>query len=63
MVEPRPPAPTVKFVDEYCQLYQNLFPEVIPFLCEAAPNPFNFFLCVQLLRDAARMRPSPKGRR
>lgn len=25
MVEPRPPAPTVKFVDEYCQLYQNLF--------------------------------------
>ncbi len=29
---------------------------LIPFLCEAAPNPFNFFLCVQLLRDAARMR-------
>ncbi|MGF1981521.1 MAG: IS701 family transposase [Nostoc sp. CmiSLP01] len=31
MVEPRPPAPTVKFVDEYCQLYQNLFPEVRSF--------------------------------
>ena len=28
MVEPRPPVPTVKFVDEYCQFYQNLFPEV-----------------------------------
>lgn len=31
MVEPRPPAPTVKFVDEYCQLYQKLFPEVRSF--------------------------------
>jgi SRSO17 transposase len=31
MVEPRPPASTVKFVDEYCQLYQNLFPEVRSF--------------------------------
>ncbi|MEA5606465.1 IS701 family transposase [Nostoc sp. UHCC 0252] len=31
MVEPRPAAPTVKFVDEYCQLYQNLFPEVRSF--------------------------------
>lgn len=31
MVEPRPSAPTVKFVDEYCQLYQNLFPEVRSF--------------------------------
>lgn len=31
MVEPRAPAPTVKFVDEYCQLYQNLFPEVRSF--------------------------------
>ena len=31
MVEPRPPAPTVKFVDEYCQLYENLFPEVRSF--------------------------------
>ncbi len=31
MVEPRPPAPTVKFVDEYCQLYQSLFPEVRSF--------------------------------
>ena len=28
MVEPRRSAPTLKFVDEYCQLYQNLFPEV-----------------------------------
>ncbi|MBP5978005.1 IS701 family transposase [Brasilonema sp. CT11] len=31
MVERRAPAPTVKFVDEYCQLYQNLFPEVRSF--------------------------------
>jgi hypothetical protein len=31
MVEPRPPAPTAKFVDEYCQLYQKLFPEVRSF--------------------------------
>ncbi|MEH2115371.1 IS701 family transposase [Nostoc sp.] len=31
MVEPRPAAPTVKFVDEYCQLYQKLFPEVRSF--------------------------------
>ncbi len=31
MVEPRPPAPTVKFVDEYCQLYQKLFPFVRSF--------------------------------
>lgn len=31
MVEPRPPVPTVKCVDEYCQLYQNLFPEVRSF--------------------------------
>ncbi len=31
MVEPRRSAPTVKFVDEYCQLYQNLFPEVRSF--------------------------------
>jgi SRSO17 transposase len=31
MVEPRLSAPTVKFVDEYCQLYQNLFPEVRSF--------------------------------
>jgi SRSO17 transposase len=31
MVEPRPPVPTVKFVDEYCQLYQKLFPEVRSF--------------------------------
>ncbi|MDV2997343.1 MAG: hypothetical protein N4J56_007048 [Chroococcidiopsis sp. SAG 2025] len=25
MVEPRPPAATVKFVDEYCQWYEKLF--------------------------------------
>ena len=31
MVEPRPPAPTVKFVDEYCQVYQKLFPFVRSF--------------------------------
>jgi SRSO17 transposase len=31
MVEPRSPTPTVKFVDEYCQLYQKLFPEVRSF--------------------------------
>ena len=31
MVEPRPPAPTVKFVDEYCQWYQNLFSDVRSF--------------------------------
>lgn len=31
MVEPRPPAVTVKFVDEYCQWYEKLFPEVRSF--------------------------------
>lgn len=31
MVEPRQPIPTVKFIDEYCQFYQNLFPEVRSF--------------------------------
>ena len=31
MIEPRPPYPTVQFVDSYCQLYQNLFPEVRSF--------------------------------
>lgn len=31
MVEPRPAAPTVKFVDEYCQWYRNLFPDVRSF--------------------------------
>lgn len=31
MVEPRQPIPTVKFVEEYCQCYQNLFPEVRTF--------------------------------
>jgi len=31
MVEPRPAKPTVQFVDEYCQWYQPLFPEVRSF--------------------------------
>lgn len=31
MVEPRQPVSTVKFIDEYCQIYQNLFPEVRSF--------------------------------
>lgn len=31
MVKPRPAQPTVQFVDSYCQLYQNLFPEVRSF--------------------------------
>jgi SRSO17 transposase len=28
MVKPRPPVATVQFLDSYCELYQNLFPEV-----------------------------------
>jgi SRSO17 transposase len=31
MVEPRPPVSTVQFIDSYCELYQNLFPEVRSF--------------------------------
>jgi len=31
MVEPRPAKPTVQFIDEYCQWYQSLFPEVRSF--------------------------------
>ncbi len=31
MVEPRVPAPTIKFVDDYCQWYRHLFPEVRSF--------------------------------
>ena len=31
MVEPRPAAPTIKFVDDYCQWYRHLFPEVRTF--------------------------------
>lgn len=31
MVEPREPIPTVNFIDEYCQIYQNIFPEVRSF--------------------------------
>jgi len=28
MFEPREPAETIKFVDDYCEWYRNLFPEV-----------------------------------
>lgn len=31
MVEPRPARPSVAFVDEYCQFYRSLFPEVRSF--------------------------------
>lgn len=31
MVEARHPVPTVNFVDEYCQVYKSLFPEVRSF--------------------------------
>lgn len=31
MTERRPAKPTVKFVDDYCQWYQSLFPEVRSF--------------------------------
>lgn len=31
MVEPRQAISTVKFIDEYCQIYQNIFPEVRSF--------------------------------
>ena len=31
MVKPRPARPTVKFIDEYCETYQDLFPEVRTF--------------------------------
>lgn len=31
MVEPRIAKPTVQFIDEYCQWYQSLFPEVRSF--------------------------------
>lgn len=31
MVEPRVPAATIKFVDDYCQWYRHLFPEVRTF--------------------------------
>lgn len=36
MVAPRKANPTVKFIDDYCQAYQNLFPEVRSF--EALKN-------------------------
>jgi len=29
MFEPREPAETIKFVDDYCEWYRNLFPEVV----------------------------------
>ncbi|BAU07335.1 transposase [Fischerella sp. NIES-3754] len=31
MVEPRQPITTVNFIDEYCQIYENIFPEVRSF--------------------------------
>ncbi|QYU68568.1 transposase, partial [Leptolyngbya sp. 15MV] len=31
MVAPRAPQPTLRFVDEYCELYAQLFPEVRSF--------------------------------
>lgn len=31
MVQPRPSVSTVQFIDSYCELYQNLFPEVRSF--------------------------------
>jgi SRSO17 transposase len=31
MTQPRPAKATVKFVDDYCQWYQSLFPEVRSF--------------------------------
>jgi SRSO17 transposase len=31
VTQPRNPKPSVKFVDEYCAAYQNLFPEVRSF--------------------------------
>jgi SRSO17 transposase len=31
MVKPRPAKPTVKFIDEYCEIYKDLFPEVRSF--------------------------------
>lgn len=34
MVEPRAARPTLRSVDEYCQLYAHLFPEVRSFEAE-----------------------------
>lgn len=31
MVKPRPAVPTAKFIDEYCEWYRDLFPEVRSF--------------------------------
>jgi SRSO17 transposase len=31
MVKPRPAQPTVKFIDDYCESYRDLFPEVRTF--------------------------------
>jgi SRSO17 transposase len=31
MVKPRPAQKTIKFIDDYCSLYQDLFPEVRTF--------------------------------
>ncbi|MEG4048348.1 IS701 family transposase [Microcoleus sp. Pol17_C1] len=46
-VEPRQPVPTVKFIDEYCQIYQNIFPEVRSF------EAFNY-LYVGMISDIKR---------
>ncbi len=31
MTQPRNPKPSIKFVDEYCAIYRNIFPEVRSF--------------------------------
>jgi SRSO17 transposase len=31
MTQPRSPKPSIKFVDEYCAIYRNIFPEVRSF--------------------------------
>lgn len=31
MTQPRDPKPSIKFVDEYCAIYRNIFPEVRSF--------------------------------
>ncbi len=33
MVKPRPAHKTIKFVDQYCEIYRDLFPEVRTFEC------------------------------
>ncbi len=31
MTQPRSPKPSIKFVDEYCAIYRNIFPEIRSF--------------------------------